>query len=91
MIFLIRDNYILAHGTKYDDDDIINMFRDETERLLSTTCTVYVNDRPVKLPQTFSEKLDALEYHLHNGTNVFKFKWGQLGEESVIHLQTYGM
>lgn len=95
MVFLIRDNYILAHGTKWDDDDIVKMFRGEAERLLSASCTVYVNDRPVKLSQTFPEKVDDLVYHLHNGTNVFKFKWlgphGQVGDESVIHLQTYEM
>lgn len=95
MVFLIRDNYILAHGTKWDDDDIIKMFRDEAERLLSTSCTVYVNDQPVKLSQTLLEKVDDLAYYLHNGTTVFKFKWrgsqGRVDEESVIHLQAYEM
>ena len=95
MVFLIRDNYILAHGTKWDDDDIIKMFRDEAERLLSASCTVYVNDQPVKLSQNFPEKVDDLAYYLHNGTNVFKFKWhgsqGRVDEESVIHLQAYEM
>ena len=58
MVFLIRDNYILAHGTKWDDDDIIKMFRDEAERLLSTSCTVYIDDQPINatLPKTFPER-----------------------------------
>lgn len=93
MVFLIRDNYILAHGTKWEDDSIIKMFRDEVERLLSCSCTVYVNDRPVELSPTFPEKVADLEFYLHKGTNVFKFKWhgphGQVEAESIIHLQTY--
>ena len=95
MVFLIRDNYILAHGTKWDDDDIIKMFRDEADRLLSASCTVYVNDQPVKLSQNFPEKVDDLAHYLHKGTNLFKFRWhgsnGQVDEESVIHLQAYEM
>lgn len=94
MVFLIRDNYILAHGTKWDDDDIIKMFRDEAERLLSTSCTVYIDDQPINatLPKTFPEKVDALVYYLLQGTIVFKFRWnGEISSESVINLQTYSI
>jgi hypothetical protein len=97
MVFLIRDSYILTVGTKCDNDDIIKVFRDEVERILSTSCTVYIDDQPINdtLPKTFPEKVDALVYYLLRGTTVFKFKWhgphGQVVSESVIHLQTYTM
>ena len=97
MVFLIRDSFILTVGTKYDNDDIIKVFRDEVERILSTSCTVYIDDQPINdtLPKTFPEKVDALVYYLLQGTTVFKFKWhgphGQVNSESVIHLQTYKM
>jgi hypothetical protein len=97
MVFLIRDSFILAVGTKYDNDDIIKVFRDEVERILSTSCTVYIDDQPINdtLPKTFPEKVDALVYYLLQGTTVFKFKWhgphGQVNSESVIHLQRYEM
>jgi len=97
MVFLIRDSFILAVGTKYDNDDIIKVFRDEVERILSTSCTVYIDDQPINdtLPKTFPEKVDALVYYLLQGTTVFKFRWhgphGQVNSESVIHLQRYEM
>lgn len=97
MVFLIRDSYILTVGTKWDSDDIIKVFRDEVERILSTSCTVYIDDQPINdtLPKTFPEKVDAMVYYLLQGTTVFKFRWhgphGQVDSESVIHLQTYGM
>jgi hypothetical protein len=97
MVFLIRDSFILAVGTKYDNEDIIKVFRDEVGRILSTSCTVYIDDQPINdtLPKTFPEKVDALVYYLLQGTTVFKFRWhgphGQVNSESVIHLQRYEM
>ena len=93
MVFLIRDNYILAHGTKWDDDNIIKMFRDEVEVILSTSCTVYIDERPINdtPSKTILEKVDELVYYLHKGTNVFTFKWNGIPSESVIHLQAYSI
>ena len=94
MVFLIRDSFILTVGTKYDNEDIIKVFRDEVGRILSTSCIVYIDDQPINdaLPKTFPEKVDALVYYLLQGTTVFKFKWhGDTSSESVIHLQTYSI
>lgn len=97
MVFLIRDNYIIAHGTSCSDDAIVGVFRDEVERILSSSCTAYIDDQPITstLPKTFPERVDAMADYLLRGTTVFKFRWhgryGQVSSESVIHLQTYSI
>lgn len=86
MLFLVKDTYILAHGI--DRSDLSYRFREEVYALLSTSCTLYINDRPItNLPNTFPDKVDDVESYMLQGKNVFVFKW--YNTESVIRIQEY--
>ena len=86
MLFLIKDNYILSHGL--DRSDLSYRFREEVFVLLSLSCTLYIDDKPItNLPNTFPDKVDNVESYLLQGSNKFVFKWHDT--ESVIHVQDY--
>ena len=86
MLFLLRDTYILDHGM--DRSDLSYKFREEVYALLSTSCTLYINNRPItNLPNTFPEKVDDVESYMLQGTSVFEFKWHDT--ESIIRIQEY--
>ena len=86
MLFLVKDNYILDHGI--DRSDLSYKFREEVYVLLSSSCTLYINNRPItNLPNTFPDNVYDVESYLLQGANKFVFKWHDT--KSVIRVQDY--
>ena len=86
MLFLVRDNYILDHGL--NRSDLSYKFREEVYALLSTSCTLYIDDKPItNLPNTFPDNVDNVESYLLQGANKFVFK--RHDSEYVLRVQDY--
>ena len=86
MLFLIHDNRIIAHGITRED--LVSEFRDTVYQILSSTCSVYINDEKIELPVTFPEQVDDLEFYLYRA-DMFVFRWKNVSEDSIIRIEDY--